>query len=67
MSRTAVAAVDLDQVDRADHPAGLADRAGQLPEHARRVVELDADRETVLRAWGGAHGGGSSVVGGTGC
>ncbi len=36
-------------------PAGLADRAGDVPEDALRVVELDADRETVLRAWGGAH------------
>ena len=51
----AVAAVDLHQVDGADDAAGLADRAGQQPEHALRVVDLDADREAVLRAWGGAH------------
>ena len=51
----AVAAVDLNQVDCADDPAGLADRAGDVPEDALGIVELDADREAVLGAWRGAH------------
>ena len=41
----AVVAVHLDQVDRADHPAGLRDRARQLPERPERVVDPNADGE----------------------
>ena len=37
-------------------PPALADRAGHPPEHARPVIDLDADGEAVLRAGGGAHG-----------
>ena len=51
----AVPAVHLDQVDRADHAAGLADRARDRTEDALRVLELHADGEAVLRAWSGAH------------
>ena len=55
MSRTQALA-DLDEVDRADRPAGVADRARDLPEHARAVVDLDADGQAVLGGRGGAHG-----------
>ena len=64
-------AVDLDEVDGAHDAAGVADRAGDLPEHAGSVVELDADREAILGARRGAHGntcspvvGGSAMLGG---
>jgi hypothetical protein len=51
----ALAAVDLDQVNRADEAPGLADRRREHPEHAGRVVDLDAHRETVLGAGRAAH------------
>ena len=51
----AVLAVGLDEVDGADHAAGVADRSGDLPEDAGSVAELDADGQAILRAWGGAH------------
>ena len=51
----AVVPVDLDEVDRADHPAGLGDRARQLPERAVRVVDPDANGESELCARRGAH------------
>ena len=54
----AVIGVDLDGVHRHDDPLGLSDRAGQLRERARGVVDLDANRQAVLGAWGdAAHGG----------
>ena len=39
-----LAALDPDQVDRAEQPAGLADRARQPRERSRLVVEVDAQR-----------------------
>jgi len=38
---------DLDQVDRADVAAGLADRGGDFAEHAGLVLDLEPDRERV--------------------
>ena len=52
----AVAAVDLDEVDRSDHRTGVADRRGHQSKDALCVVELDADGEAILRARCGAHG-----------
>ena len=43
-----VARVGLDEVDRADRPAGAADGAGDLREHARAVGDLHAQDEAVL-------------------
>jgi hypothetical protein len=40
--------VDRDQVDGADRPARLADRAGHPAEHSGLVLDLHADRERVL-------------------
>ncbi len=54
-----VPGVDLDRVDGHDDPTGVADRAGQVRERARGLVELDADRQAELRAGGdAAHGDG---------
>jgi hypothetical protein len=47
---------DLDEVDGADDPAGLADRARYLTEHARAVGDLDADGQRVLGRRRDAHG-----------
>src|SRR6185312_9561628 len=55
----------LEHVDRADDPAGVADRAGHATEHARAVVELHAYRQAVLGARCGAHFLAPSVAGGT--
>ena len=43
-----VAALERDEVDGADRAAGVADRARDLAEHARAVVDLDAERQGVL-------------------
>ncbi len=51
----AVAAVHLDQVERANHPAGVGDRSRQLGQRGVRVVEPDANGESELRARCGAH------------
>jgi len=49
---------DLDRIDGDHDPVGLADRAGQVRERARGLVELDANRQAELRAGGdAAHGG----------
>ncbi len=53
-----VRALDLHEVDRADRPARLTDRARDLSEHPRQVVDLHAQREAVLSARGRRHGGG---------
>ena len=50
MSRIVCSPLDLDQVDRPDRPAGLADRARDLAEHPRPVLDLDPQREAVLGA-----------------
>ena len=52
----AVTAFGLDEVHRPDHAAGLADRARDETEDALRVLELDADGQTILGAWRCAHG-----------
>ena len=48
-----VIARDLYEVDGADRAAGVADRAGDLPEHPGAVIDLDAQRQAVLstRCW----------------
>ena len=51
------AVVERDQVDVADRAAGLADRGGDAPEHARPVVDPDADGERELGRGGRGHGG----------
>ena len=43
-----VAALEPDQVYRADAPAGLADGRGDAAEHAGAVVDLDAEDDRVL-------------------
>ena len=50
-----VAVLDLDQVDRADRPAGVSDRARHLAEHARPVIDLDPEGEAVLSTRCGRH------------
>ncbi len=62
----ALTGVGLDDVNGHHDAAGLADRARRAAEDALVVVELHADRQAVLRAWGCAHFSGSSVVGGRG-
>jgi hypothetical protein len=42
---------DLDEVDRTDVAAGLADGRGDLSEHAGPVGDLEPDRQAVARAW----------------
>ena len=59
--------IDLDQVDRADHSACLADRPRERPQRAMDVVDLHANREAVLRARRGAHRSGCSFMGGRAC
>ena len=49
-------AVHLDQVDGADRPAGVADRARDLAEHPRSMVDLDPEGEAVLGARRAGHG-----------
>ena len=44
-----VAAVERDQVDGADAPAGLADGGRDAAEHAGPVVDLHAQDDRVLR------------------
>ena len=63
----ALAAVDLDEVDGADHAPGLADRGGEVAEHALSVRDLHADRQAVLRARCGAHVAVSRFLEGHGC
>ena len=55
MSRIFVAASDADQVDRVEEPAGVRDRAGEVGEAARTVVEPGPQREAVRRGVVGAH------------
>src|SRR5205814_680434 len=55
-----VGVVDPDEVDRADGPAGGADRAGHQPEHPGLVLDLDADRQRVLGGRRGGHAGASA-------
>ena len=43
-----VAAFERDEVDGADRGAGRPDRAGDLAEHPRPVVDLDPQGERVL-------------------
>ena len=52
-----VAAVERDEVDRADRAAGVADGGRDLAEHAGPVVDLDADRQGVLCGGRSGHGG----------
>ena len=52
MSRIVCQRLDPHEVDRADRPARLADRARDLSEHPRQVVDLHAQREAVLSARG---------------
>ena len=56
MSRIGVGAFDLDQVDRADRATGVADRARDLAQHARPVIDLDPEGEAVLSTGRWRHG-----------
>jgi hypothetical protein len=41
--------LDPDEVDRVEQPTCVPDRLGEPREHARPVVEMDAERRAVLR------------------
>ncbi len=62
-----VAAVDLDQVDRADHPAGVADRARHRPSMpgvssiSTRIVRLYWALGVTLTESGSSVGGGHGM------
>src|SRR6185503_4782432 len=45
----------LDQVHGADVAAGLADRGGNAPEHARTVLDLEPEGEAIAGARGDGH------------
>jgi hypothetical protein len=40
--------VGLNELDRTDRSAHIADRAGNAPEHSGDVFDLDSDRQAVL-------------------
>ena len=40
--------VGLNELDRANRSAHIADRAGNAPEHSGDVFDLDSDRQAVL-------------------
>src|SRR2546422_678720 len=63
----AVLPAPLDRLARPDDPACLADRARELPQRAMGIVDLHANRKSVLCARRGAHRSGSSFVGGRAC
>jgi hypothetical protein len=61
MSRIRLLA-DLDEVDRADAAAGVADRARDAPEHARLVVDLHPQGQAVLGGGCAAHHGDNTAA-----